>query len=74
MSMNVRFHSTGRKLQIKFIEHRNLERPFWVLQLMIGHNEGHNDVELYVDEAQARQIAETILAGLGVKDEQAEAE
>jgi hypothetical protein len=71
MAMSIYFHLDDGDLNIKFMKGEARNTPFRVLRLIKDERE---EVCIFASSAQARQIAETILAGLGDEGEQAEAE
>ena len=70
MAMSIYFHIDEGDLNVKFMKGEARGTPFRVLRLIKDERE---EVCIFVRPDQARQIAETILAGLGVEAEQAEA-
>lgn len=79
MALYVSYHLTDRDLDIDFAKGEKHESPYYkaspycVLKLTHDYSE---EVSLFISPDQARQIAETILAGLEdteVQAEQAEA-
>ena len=71
MAMSIYFHLDEGDLNVKFMKGEARGTPFRVLRLIKDERE---EVCIFVRPDQARQIAETILAGLGDEAEQAEAE
>ena len=71
MAMSIYFHLDDGDLNIKFMKGEARNSTYWVLRLI---NDEREEVCIFASPDQARQIAETILAGLGVEAEQAEAE
>ncbi len=71
MAMSIYFHIDDGDLNVQFSKGEARNTPFRVLRLIKDEIE---EVCIFASPDQARQIAETILAGLGVEGEQAEAE
>jgi hypothetical protein len=62
MAMSIYFHLDDGDLNVKFMKGEARNIPFRVIRLIKDERE---EVCIFASSAQARQIAETILAGLG---------
>jgi hypothetical protein len=68
MAMSIYFHLDEGDLNVKFMKGEARNTPFRVLRLI----DRTEEVCIFINPDQARQIAETILAELGDEAEQAE--
>ena len=66
MAMSIYFHIDEGDLNVKFMKGEARGTPFRVLRLIKDERE---EVCIFASSAQARQIAETIQAELGVQAE-----
>jgi hypothetical protein len=70
MAMSIYFHLDEGDLNVKFMKGEARNTPFRVLRLI---KDGTEEVCIFINPDQARQIAETIQVELGDEAEQAEA-
>lgn len=72
--MELCLHITGEENYSIEISQEKRNETYSYRVLKIRTENYQKQITLFLSDAQARQIAETILAGLGVEAEQAEAE